>query len=501
MGARQNFGGAAGRGEFGGAGARQNFGGAGARGEFGNRNIQPGRGENPFAGRGEGAGNRGEFNRNDINGGNFNRNNINRGEFNRNDINGGNFNRNNVNSFNREFRNTNLTNNNFNNFNRNNYVHNWNHPANGWGYRPGWWYHRGWVNGYWWGHNNNYWGGFWGGYGLGMLSGWGFGSALWGWGYMPYYNPYYISQPVVVQQPVAVQQPVYNYSQPINTEAPPVDDDKSDPAVDAFGQARTAFKSGDYDQALALDAKAMETLPNDATLHEFRALALFAQKRYDESAAALYAVLSVGPGWDWTTMIGLYPSVEVYTEQLRALEAYRSANPNSAAGHFVLAYHYLTEGHPEAAVPELQQVVRLQPKDTVSAGLLETLKKGASLAQSGDAAPPAPPAENAEPAKPAGPPISLQALAGSWSAQPAPGTIIKLTLEVGGDFKWSVTQGGQTHDFAGEATAGADLLTLARSDGGATLVGRVTQNGNDSFTFRVINGPPDDKGLSFTRGK
>jgi hypothetical protein len=31
-------------------------------------------------------------------------------------------------------------------------------------------------------------------------------------------------------------------------------------------------------------------------------------------------VLSVGPGWDWTTLIGLYPSIDVYTTQLRALE-------------------------------------------------------------------------------------------------------------------------------------------------------------------------------------
>ncbi len=70
---------------------------------------------------------------------------------------------------------------------------------------------RGWVHGYWNGHNsaawgwrNPYWGGYggwgwgmgWGlglGYGLGWgLSSWGFGSSLYGMGYMPYNNIYYV---------------------------------------------------------------------------------------------------------------------------------------------------------------------------------------------------------------------------------------------------------------------------------------------------------------------
>ena len=45
----------------------------------------------------------------------------------------------------------------------------------------------------------------------------------------------------------------------------------------------------------------------------------------------MYAVLSVGPGWDWTTLISLYPNVDVYTAQLRALEDYCKANPQSAS--------------------------------------------------------------------------------------------------------------------------------------------------------------------------
>ncbi len=96
-------------------------------------------------------------------------------------------------------------------------------------------------------------------------------------------------------------------------------------------------------------------------------------QRYQESAATLYAVLSVGPGWDWTTMIGLYPSEAVYESQLRALEAYVRQNPNAPDGHFVLAYQYMTAGHPEAAAEQYQQVLQLVPNDNVSRQMLSLL--------------------------------------------------------------------------------------------------------------------------------
>jgi hypothetical protein len=51
----------------------------------------------------------------------------------------------------------------------------------------------------------------------------------------------------------------------------------------------------------------------------------------------------------WTTLSGMYPGVEIYTEQLRALESYCGTSPNSAGGAFMLGYHYLTGGHSDAA--------------------------------------------------------------------------------------------------------------------------------------------------------
>src|SRR5262249_1187589 len=147
----------------------------------------------------------------------------------------------------------------------------------------------------------------------------------------------------VVQQPIS-----YDYSQPIDTTTAPPNDSVVNQGMSTFDQARAAFKQGDYDQALNLVDQALRQVPNDPTLHEFRALCLFALGRYQEEAAALYAVLSVGPGWDWATVISLYNDPNVYTQQLRALEDYRNHHHESAAPFFDLAYAFLTQGNYDA---------------------------------------------------------------------------------------------------------------------------------------------------------
>ena len=252
-----------------------------------------------------------------------------------------------------------------------------------------WGYHQGWANGYWHGyHDNNYWG--WGGFATGAALGvtaWALGSSFYNWGYASYANPYYaeaaVAQPIVIEQTVVGAEPqtvtvpayAYDYSQPIDTQSAPPAAEVADPAVAKFDSARAAFGSGDYAGALRLTDEALKVLPNDATLHEFRALVLFAVGKYDLAAGPLYAVLSVGPGWDWTTMAGLYPNIDVYTAQLRKLEAFVTANPKSTAGRFVLAYHYLTQGHIDEAVAQLKEVVALAPQDTLSAQLVRQFSK------------------------------------------------------------------------------------------------------------------------------
>jgi tetratricopeptide (TPR) repeat protein len=317
-------------------------------------------------------------------------------------------------------------------------------------------YHRGWVNGYWNGVGAAAWGL---GTGLGWgLASWGYGSSLYGMGYSAYSNPYYYGATGNVAGQSAVAAP-YDYSQPINTVGAPASESVADPTMAVFDSGRALFKQGDVAGALQQANDALAKLPDDPTLHEFRAVCLFAVGRYDESAATLYAVLSVGPGWDWTTLIGLYPDVETYTAQLRALEGYCKANPGSATARFVLAYHYLTQGHNEAAARMLAEVVALKPSDTLSAKLLRQIDP-----------PPGQPAVPA-PSDPTPPPGAT--IAGTWTAKPAAGTEITLAVQPGGGFDWKVTQQGKTRQFAGSSTFGDGMLTLARDQGPALVPGEL----------------------------
>jgi predicted Zn-dependent protease len=223
-----------------------------------------------------------------------------------------------------------------------------------------------------------------------------------------YSNPFYAQPTTVVEapaldysQPIAVPAPVVNYADnsytqnyvaeeepvvtaqaPIQQEQPPPEQSPSEPATDSasqappevardFDKARAAFKGGDYAGALQAIDEAIKGLPGDATLHEFRALVLFAQQKYKDAAAGIYAVLSVGPGMNWETMSGLYPNVDAYQSQLRALEAYQREHPEASYAHFLLAYHYLVLGHTEQAVKQLEKFEKLVPSDKLAPELVK----------------------------------------------------------------------------------------------------------------------------------
>lgn len=394
------------------------------------------------------------------------------------------------------------------NINRNN--GNWNGNRNwnngnwngGWAGRGGnWGYDRGWVHGYWngahsgWGWNNAAWG-FGTGLGLGYgLGAWGWGNSLYNWGYASYANPFYLQTPVVIQPDVVQINPVpmtsYDYSQPLDTTAAaPEQTTASDAANTKFNDARTAFMANDYTKALSLADSAIAGLPNDTSLHEFRALCLFALGRYNEAAAPLYSVLSIGPGWDWTTMVELYPSVDVYTKQLRALEDHRNANPNSAADRFVLAYHYLTQGHTDAAAREFAVAAKLQPTDTLAAQLAASLDKKDGAAAPADAKPPEPPALKPMP--------QGATLAGTWTAKPAANTTITLVIAADNAFTWTVKSQGPAKTIKGTATMEDGLLTLTSTDQ-PPLAGRISWTDATHLSFTVPGGPPNDPGLAFSK--
>jgi len=339
-------------------------------------------------------------------------------------------------------------------------------------------------------------GGGYGGYGYGGGSGyygptnWLYGGTLYDYGYASYANPYYSASSYV---PAAVGVS-YDYSQPINMVSAPPAESAADESATLFNSARDSFKNGDFAQALQQSDAALAKNPSDTSLHEFRALCLFALGRYDDAASPLYAVLSVGPGWDWATLIDLYPNVSVYTSQLRALEDYVKSNAQSASPRFVLAYHYATQGHFDAAANTLKQVVSLKPSDTLSAKLLEQIQAAQQKPTDAPAeVPPIPEPAAINTAVPEGATIS-----GTWTTEPNAETKVSLAIQPGGAFQWQVNQKGQSREFAGTSNFGGGILTLV-PDKTPPIVGRVTWTDANHMTFRVAGDSSNASGLSFAK--
>jgi hypothetical protein len=337
---------------------------------------------------------------------------------------------------------------------------NWNHS---WYYRPlGWW-----TVGYW--------------------AGAAVSAIPWSWGYWPYYNPYCTGPVVDGSATIDYSQPIVVAQAPAAPAGAPAGLTAEEQATPLLDAARNAFLQGDYKTALAQVDQAIAQVPNDTVLHEFRGLVLFALGRYKEAAAADYAVLSAGPGWDWTTLSSFYPNVDVYTEQLRALEHYAQSHPEEAAARFLLADHYLTCGYSDAAAAQLKEVVRLNPKDQLSAQLLHSIFVS-------DITEPAAPGPPAAPARP----VDAAGLVGNWTATRADSAAIKLALGGDGKFTWAVDQNGKPQQFSGTYTVADNLLVLKQGDQ-PMMVGQVASPGDDRFNFKLAGDNPSDPGLTFVR--
>lgn len=354
----------------------------------------------------------------------------------------------------------------------------------------GGWYHGDWRGGNW-NKNNNNWKGrpySWGGWNSGKIQVSG-GAVVspWRFGYWGYSNPYYT--------PVNNAPAYINYSRPIIAttllaDGQPggygVDPATQDRADQFFAAARSAFFVGDYQSAQAQVDQALSLVPNDTVMHEFRALVLFATQQYRPASGAIYALLSSGPGWDWTTLIGLYPSVEVYTQHLRTLERVCLENPRASEAHFLLAYHYMTAGHTDSAAEEYQQVLAVNPSDTLSSQLLTSLVGPAGGVQAAQL-PPNLPAQDVDP----------RFLIGNWSASRNDGSNFSLSLGRDGSYRWRYSQGaGRPQEFSGDYTVADNVLVL-KLDGQPTMVGTVTPLSRNSFNFRISGADQSDPGLTF----
>jgi tetratricopeptide (TPR) repeat protein len=328
-------------------------------------------------------------------------------------------------------------------------------------------------------------------WGFGGLAGWGLGPWANGWLFSRFANPYFpaVGAPVVANWP-----PVFvpDYSRPLDltSTAPAAESPEEDPT---FLAAREAFMGGDFARALLLTELALQSHRNEPVLHEFRALCLFALGRYEESAAALYVVLTAGPGWDWVTMVGLYPDIETYTRQLRALEEARSQNRSDTSNRFVLAYHYMVQDHLEHARRQFEEVTKLQPRDELAAQFAKALSSS-SQAPTAAATGAAPSSETAAVREAAPPPA---ALVGTWKANPAPDLGIELTLRGTGEFTWQVNAQGRSDAVSGNASFLDGVLTLSQPDA-PDLVGRIIHLGDKQIGFELERGR-DDATIQFSR--
>lgn len=230
-------------------------------------------------------------------------------------------------------------------------------------------------------------------------------------------------------------------------------------------------------------------------------------------------------------MIGLYPSVDVYTARLRALEVYIAQAPQAADARFVLAYHYLTEGYPAQAVDQLREVVRLQPQQVVAAQLLQTLTPPAETAPSVPApetagvppvvappvtepAPAAQPTQDVAPvvpaagAEPVAAPVQPEEpeadtpdntwLVGTWKATRPDGTTFTLTLTADWKFTWNFSRAGKGATLTGTYSNADDQLTMEDAAQG-TMVGDMTSDTDDTFNLKLLGAVGGGGDLVFHR--
>lgn len=314
-------------------------------------------------------------------------------------------------------------------------------------------------------------------------------SSPWRFGYWSYSNPYYTT--------TSNGPSYFNYSQPIITTNIAADStghfypqaigqSSREQAMQVFASARAAFFTGDLRAAQGQIDQAIAILPSDTVLHEFRALVLFARRDYNSAAGALYAVLSTGPGWNWTTLIGLYPNANIYTAHLRQLEDFCNVNPGVPHARFVLAYHYLTAGQADAAAEMYRQVLSINPRDGLSAQLLASLT-GAGLS----------PVAQLTPAP--GLAIDNRYLAGNWNATRNDGSSFQLSLRPDGSFSWTFTQQNGRREQMNGGYLLSDGRLILQQDGQPALVGQLIPQTGNRFIFKLNGGDPYDPGLTFYR--
>jgi hypothetical protein len=284
------------------------------------------------------------------------------------------------------------------------------------------------------------------------------------------------------------------------------------------------------DSALAAISQAILQMPHNHDMHQFHSLVLFARQEYCKSATVAYAVLQDGPGWTWERLQAFYPSADLYTNQLRSLEQFVTANGSEANVRFLLGYHYLMLNHTDVARRQLTQGVELRPADKLSPRILSgmgdvaasnqvaatnqaattnqaettnrrpTINEGAgdnSNQTTSDQATVAQ-ASNVGPA-PGGGTAGASPITGTWRANPDKKVQIELALRDDGRFNWKFKVNGRSKDFGGKYQVSAGALALTRDSDRDAMEGTYERLADNSFRFRMKDAEEGDPGLTFMR--
>ena len=116
----------------------------------------------------------------------------------------------------------------------------------------------------------------------------------------------------------------------------------------------------------------------------------------------------------------------------------------------------------------------------------------------------APPAAATAPATtapaPPAPQVQLPAHVGEWNASLGNGATVRLTLNADNSFSWTATnKAGSTSTFSGAFSVSEGSLTLNRANDQQALVGSMTMENGNAFSFKV--GGNNAAAISFTRGR
>ncbi|HTU25226.1 MAG TPA: tetratricopeptide repeat protein [Pirellulales bacterium] len=141
-------------------------------------------------------------------------------------------------------------------------------------------------------------------------------------------------------------------------------------SLDYAGLGEIDFRGGKYAQAVQDWRHALVEDPQNGAIVLLLSQALFATGQPVEAAGALQAALEMLPEDKWGAVVThyneLYPNIQAYTDQIRAVENLRDASPEQPALHLLLGYHFGYLGYPKQAVRELEKAIELSPHDEIA---------------------------------------------------------------------------------------------------------------------------------------